>query len=230
AADVISYKLAKAQVDGGRDISWRDYVRGHHPDHHAGRIVRTGVALILATFPPLQSSDNFVDIGSGIENVVAQCVGIELQNDLGQLSEMQIQAANEIAQAEIQDMSVLYSNNIGFDPTSNAALEKVATAVPTLTHLVGENLVDHAYTVYEWYTLYLLTQVIDKSSSTTSNGPTNANGIAEFSEDIGTTVSVVAVTMSDGLNTAVPLDTTTDSSNTTGTTGDTCHQFTKIVR
>ncbi|KAF4141718.1 Histone methylation protein DOT1 [Phytophthora infestans] len=54
------------------DTSREEYVRGHHPDHHAGRIVPTGVALVLATLPPLQSSDNFVDIGSGIGNVEVQ--------------------------------------------------------------------------------------------------------------------------------------------------------------
>ncbi|KAG3053966.1 hypothetical protein PI125_g25934 [Phytophthora idaei] len=138
---------------------------GAVPTTTQDRNFSTGVSAILSTLPPLLANDSFVDIGSGIGNVVAQaaidsgvgqCVGIEHQNVLGQMSDMLIRAStssylrmsnvsiytidigrmSEAAYTTVKGTSFLFLNNIMFDPTSNEALEELTTALPTLVHIV----------------------------------------------------------------------------------------------
>ncbi|GMF56295.1 unnamed protein product [Phytophthora fragariaefolia] len=66
------------------------------PDCHAGEVTPVGVSAVLAGISPLVSTDVFVDIGSGIGNIVAQvametrvamCIGVEFQFNLPAVSE-----------------------------------------------------------------------------------------------------------------------------------------------
>eukprot|EP00644_Phytophthora_capsici_P012751 jgi/Phyca11/540458/estExt2_Genewise1Plus.C_PHYCAscaffold_50010 len=135
------------------------------PDCHAGEVSPSGISSIIAALPELQACDTFVDIGSGIGNVVAQvaietcvghCIGIELQSSLAKVSRTCIRNAVQqypsfskidIFHDDIRSMSsrtysdlrrstVLYANNLVFDPTSTLALEKFATESPRLSHVI----------------------------------------------------------------------------------------------
>ncbi|EGZ13651.1 hypothetical protein PHYSODRAFT_510441, partial [Phytophthora sojae] len=137
----------------------------HAPDCHAGEISPTGVSAILAVIPTLTIADTFVDFGSGIGNVVAQvaletcvgrCIGIEFQDNLANMSKLLIRGARvdfpnlskvTIHEADLRAMSpavredidgcsVLFANNIVFEPTSFAALEDFASSAAGLVHVV----------------------------------------------------------------------------------------------
>ncbi|EGZ05204.1 hypothetical protein PHYSODRAFT_534456, partial [Phytophthora sojae] len=111
----------------------------HAPDCHAGEISPTGVSAILAVIPTLTIADAFVDFGSGIGNVVAQvaletcvgrCIGIEFQDNLANI------AMSPAVREDIDGCSVLFANNIVFEPTSFAALEDFASSAAGLVHVV----------------------------------------------------------------------------------------------
>ncbi|ETK86293.1 hypothetical protein L915_09070, partial [Phytophthora nicotianae] len=79
-----------------RSVS-RKQVKPKRPnlEHRSGGISKAGVTAILAVLPRLQGTDIFLDIGSGIGNVIVQvaletqvgmCVGIEAQSQLAKLS------------------------------------------------------------------------------------------------------------------------------------------------
>jgi hypothetical protein len=68
-------------------------------EHNASEISMIGVTMMIKEFGVLQFGDEFVDIGSGVGNVVlqvalesdfAQCVGVEMRKDLLDLAESQI--------------------------------------------------------------------------------------------------------------------------------------------
>jgi len=136
------------------------------PDAHPCEVTPTGVTAILSELPPLSLSDVFLDVGSGIGNIVAHValatevgmtIGIEFQDHLAQLSKTVIYTAaaslpklvkvfihgddvrrtrSSAAHEAMYSSTVAFSNNLVFDPTSIDALEEFATSAPKLVPLV----------------------------------------------------------------------------------------------
>jgi hypothetical protein len=137
----------------------------HSPDFHPGEVTPDGVSAMLAALPPMTAADTFVDIGSGIGNVVTQvalessvglCVGIEFQPHLADLSTTLVEAAardyprlsrvNVIkddirklslnSRATLARCTVLYSNNLVFEASSDEALHDMTVSMPSLQHVM----------------------------------------------------------------------------------------------
>lgn len=135
------------------------------PDCHAGEISIDGVTTMLSVLPPLKATDVFLDIGSGIGNVIIQvavetqvgiCIGIEVQSQLALLSKSLISSAratyarlgkisvyeDDIRQisgapkAAMQSSTIVFANNLVFEPSTNEALEVFVTSAPRLAHVI----------------------------------------------------------------------------------------------
>ncbi|KAG1693227.1 hypothetical protein DVH05_023692 [Phytophthora capsici] len=117
------------------------------PDCHAGEITADGVSAVLKTLPALTPDDIFVDVGSGIGNVIAQvvletlvkkCIGAIKYSRLSDIAvyRADVRAMDENVQTELGCATILYANNLVFDPTSNLALEEFAMGSHSLVHLI----------------------------------------------------------------------------------------------
>eukprot|EP00644_Phytophthora_capsici_P012753 jgi/Phyca11/101435/e_gw1.5.1117.1 len=91
-----------------------------------------------------------------LETLVKKCIGIELQENLAQMSDVllragaikysrlsdiavyraDVRAMDENVQTELGCATILYANNLVFDPTSNLALEEFAMGSHSLVHLI----------------------------------------------------------------------------------------------
>ncbi|EGZ24340.1 hypothetical protein PHYSODRAFT_481434, partial [Phytophthora sojae] len=135
------------------------------PDQHTGEISEVGVTSMLSALPILKATDIFLDVGSGIGNVIAQvalesnvgcCVGLEVQRELAELSKSIVASAKDshlrltkicvhdddirhlrnTTMTAMQASTVVFSNNLVFDPSSNLALETFVTRAPRLAHAI----------------------------------------------------------------------------------------------
>ncbi|POM62880.1 hypothetical protein PHPALM_27910 [Phytophthora palmivora] len=124
-----------------------------------------GVTAILSALPRLRATDIFLDISSGIGNVVVQvcletlvglCLGVEVQQQLVGLSTSLITSAkpsfsrlNKVrvyeadmrqlyrtVKAAVESSNIVFSNNLAFDPPSNMALDSFVTRAPPLAHVI----------------------------------------------------------------------------------------------
>jgi hypothetical protein len=137
----------------------------HSPDHHPGEVTPNGLSAVLEAIPPMGATDTFLDIGSGIGNIVAQvalesrvgsCIGVEFQHNLAKISENIVQIARlkypqmapvTILQDDVrklcthsyvavQDCTVLFSNNLVFEASSNEAVHAISVSTPSLQHVI----------------------------------------------------------------------------------------------
>ncbi|EGZ06477.1 hypothetical protein PHYSODRAFT_531386 [Phytophthora sojae] len=144
-------KSARTRLVGGHKVSAPDNVGNVHD--------------AVSIIPTLSIADTFVDFGSRIGNVVAQvaletcvgrCIGIEFQDNLANMSKLLIRGARvdfpnlskvTIHEADLRAMrpavredidgcSVLFVNNIVFEPTSFAALGDFASSAAGLVLVV----------------------------------------------------------------------------------------------
>ncbi|KAG2872812.1 hypothetical protein PC116_g27415 [Phytophthora cactorum] len=135
------------------------------PDAYRGEVTPAGVTAVLSALLPLLRSDVFLDVGSGIGDIIAHvalatqtgmAIGIEFQDHLAQLSKTIIYTAtaslpnfakvfihSDVVQTKgpatqdaMHPSTNLFSNNLVFDPSSNDVLKGFVTNAPNLVHLV----------------------------------------------------------------------------------------------
>ncbi|GMF63943.1 unnamed protein product [Phytophthora fragariaefolia] len=139
--------------------------RRRDPDQHKGEISEVGVTSMLYALSELKTTGIFLDVGSGIGDVIAQvalesiggvCVGVEVQRELAELSKRLVTSAkafhvrltkicvhdDDIRQlrntttAAMQSSTIVFLNNLVFDPSSNLALETFVTRASILVHVI----------------------------------------------------------------------------------------------
>ncbi|POM79392.1 LOW QUALITY PROTEIN: Hypothetical protein PHPALM_2955, partial [Phytophthora palmivora] len=105
AEDRLLFRLAKLQLEQGHKIDWkrlwRDIPYNKTQKQLQMRLkIEENLALILGG---IKATDVFLDVGSGVGNVVAQvaietpiglCIGVEIQHELSLLSKAVIESAN----------------------------------------------------------------------------------------------------------------------------------------
>ena len=136
--------------------------KGGRAAHNAGELSIVGTTQLLEEIGGLNEDDVFLDVGSGIGNVVAQvalqtqvrkAIGIEIRRDLALLGEKRIKAkADKYAQLTkveiwaadvcetdlhvIQSATILFSNSKLFEPRSHLALEKTVLELPHVRNVI----------------------------------------------------------------------------------------------
>lgn len=129
-------------------------------DQNVGEISLLGVTALIQAIQ-FTCSDVFVDVGSGIGNVIAQvalescakqAIGVEVRSDIARLGQRLMDVAREaslprlaattVIVGDIRDVmqdlggvanaTVLFSNNFLFSPRSNLALHSICCTLPNL--------------------------------------------------------------------------------------------------
>ncbi|EGZ11491.1 hypothetical protein PHYSODRAFT_515885 [Phytophthora sojae] len=110
---------------------------------NAGETTFAGVKSVVDHLR-LTPADVFVDIGSGIGNVVVQvaleasakvCVGIEVRGELVEIAEDIVRQHGRVL-PQLSSAMVLFSNNKLFEETANQALQDLACQVNHVSRVV----------------------------------------------------------------------------------------------
>lgn len=142
------------------------YVRhsGKNVDYNMGEVSVVGTTTLIDSIGCLQEADMFVDIGSGLGNVVAhvalqtpvgKVLGIEIRRDVALLGQKHITKlaykytqlhkvdvmvedvrTMDVKSTAIKNTSILFSNNILFQPSANLAMEKIVLQLANLRVIV----------------------------------------------------------------------------------------------
>jgi Histone methylation protein DOT1 len=133
-------------------------------DLNTGEMSMESVTKMLAQFKRIQSDDVFVDVGSGIGNVVIQvalesnfrkCIGVEMRTELTKLTESLLAScipddvlpgAIEVLNLDIcdkkletyqqlQDATHIFSSNILFTAEALLAIEELVCWLPNVRHI-----------------------------------------------------------------------------------------------
>jgi hypothetical protein len=150
-----------------RDIK-KSHLRQQAGQMHlnAGEISPQGLSIVMQCVPKLKSTDIFVDIGSGIGNVLVQvsletsvglCVGVEVRRDLVQLSRTVLQHYEALypnmqkvqqfgedflqlkatTKSLVSRATVLYSSCELFIPAAQIGLIELISSLPNLHHAIS---------------------------------------------------------------------------------------------
>ncbi|GMG15463.1 unnamed protein product [Phytophthora fragariaefolia] len=140
------------------------HLRCSAPEIHTGELGCIGATSMLSTLPKLVETDVFDDVGSGIGNSITQaalesevgkCVRVEVQCHLVWLALSYIQTATgahsrlgnrsiyrtdictmaDTTWQTLQPATVVFANNIVFNPQTISALDLLVTSLPALVHI-----------------------------------------------------------------------------------------------